>query len=156
MHRAAGQGQERTRLKRVGWIWPCLAFLLVWNGCGRKAPPIVPQQRPLVAVKDLKGVLEQGIVQLTWSHNPENRSATDYVVLRAQSDLSKPPCPGCPLIFQKEGAVRVGRLLREQQHTLAYSVKVMAGFRYTFDVRPVQSSGAQGPDSNLVVIAYAP
>jgi hypothetical protein len=26
------------------------------------------------------------------------------------------------------------------------------GFRYTFSVRPVQSSGAQGPDSNLVEI----
>ena len=156
MNRVAGPGWRLALVKRVGWIWLGLAFLLVSNGCGRKAPPIVPQQRPLIAVKDLKGVLEQGIVQLTWRHNPENRGAVDYVVLRAQSDLSKPPCPGCPLIFQKEGTVRVGRLLRGQQHTLSYSVKVMAGFRYTFDVRPVQSSGAQGPDSNLVVIAYAP
>ena len=156
MPRAVGQGDGRACLKRVGWIWLCLATLLVWNGCGRKAPPIAPQQRPLVAVKDLKGVLDQGVVRLTWRHNPDNRSAKAYVVLRAQSDLSKPPCPGCPLIFQKEGTVRVGRLLREQQHTMTYSAKVVTGFRYTFDVRPVQSSGAQGPDSNLVVIPYAP
>jgi hypothetical protein len=156
MNRSAGPGQGRGRLKRIGWIWLGLAFLLVWSGCGRKAPPIVPQQRPLVAIKDLKGVLEQGIVQLTWRHNPENRSAVEYVVLRAQSALAKPPCPGCPLIFQKEGTIRVGRLLREQQHTLTYSVKVMDGFRYTFDVRPVQSSGAQGPDSNPVVIEFTP
>ena len=156
MPRAVGQGFGGACLKRVGWIWLCLAALLVWHGCGRKAPPIAPQQRPLVAVKDLKGVLDQGVVQLTWSHNPENRSAEAYVVLRAQSDLSKPSCPGCPVIFQKEGTVRVGRLLRDQQHAMTYAVKVVTGFRYTFDVRPVQSSGAQGPDSNLVVIAYAP
>jgi len=29
---------------------------------------------------------------------------------------------------------------------------VTDGFRYTYNVRPYQSSGAQGPDSNFVVM----
>jgi hypothetical protein len=35
---------------------------------------------------------------------------------------------------------------------MAFVQQVAEGFRYTYSVRSYASSGAQGPDSNLVVI----
>ncbi len=136
----------------VVWVGLCCAVLLVLAGCGKKAPPVAPRQRPLVAVRDLKGALRQDFVKLTWSHNPENWTATAYVVLRTQQELALPACADCPLAFQKTGSVPLARSLRQEKHTLDFSQSLAAGFRYSFIVRPVTASGAQGPDSNILVM----
>lgn len=129
-------------------------ILLGAAACGKKAPPVAPQQEPLAAVDDLKGVLRQGNVELSWSHIPGNRGVRSYIVLQAREALSQQACPGCPLEFQKTGSVEVAESLRKEKHSLDYSESLTAGFRYSFSVRPVSGSGAQGPDSNLVVIEY--
>jgi hypothetical protein len=98
--------------------------------------------------------MDKGVIQLTWSHEPDNGQAVAYVVLQAQRALSQPQCPGCPLVFQKAGTVQVDRAGRNTKHTLAFSEALAAGFRYTFTVRPISASGAQGPDSNSVVTAW--
>jgi hypothetical protein len=128
------------------------ALLLLFTGCGRKAPPVAPQPRPLAAVTDLKAMLDQGQVRLTWTHSPENRYAKSYVVLRAQRGLSQPECNDCPKVFQKVGMVPLDGARRDEKHALDFSQNLAAGFRYIFSVRPIHSSGAQGPDSNLVVV----
>jgi hypothetical protein len=140
----------RFFVRRVGLC--CAALLLVLTGCGKKASPVAPRQRPLTAVADLKGVLRQDYVKLTWSHNPDNWVATAYVVLRAQQELPQPTCADCPPAFQKTGSILLARSLRKEKHTLDFSQNLAAGFRYSFSVRPVSASGAQGPDSNILVI----
>jgi hypothetical protein len=130
------------------------AALVMPYGCGKKAPPVAPRLIPLTAVADLQGVLSSGSVFLTWSHSEQNASARGYVVLRAQSALSRPDCPECPLVFQKMDTVTLERSARKRQHSLTFQQDVTTGFRYTFSVRPIQASGAQGPDSNLVVIDF--
>lgn len=130
-----------------------LTFLAL-NGCGKKAPPVAPSQAPLVGIQDLAGGLNQGAVRLTWNHLPENAKAVGYIVLRAQSALSKPDCSDCPQLYQKVDTVPIGRSLRKQRHPLEFYHDLAEGFEYTFKVRPYESSGGQGPDSNLVVIAY--
>jgi len=153
---------RRIRRRRVKparfcivWVGLCCAVFLVSAGCGKKAPPVAPRQRPLAAVTDLKGVLRQDLLKLTWSHNPENRNATAYVVLRAQQELAQPACADCPLAFHKIGSVPLARSLRQEKHTLDYSQSLAAGFRYSFSVRPVSASGALGPDSNILVMDVA-
>jgi hypothetical protein len=42
--------------------------------------------------------------------------------------------------------------LRGEKHDLDFSQSLATGFRYIFSVRPIHSSGAQGPDSNFAVV----
>ena len=152
MNRRHHRRTTAGRLVIPGLIIAVISGFLLMTGCGRKAPPVAPQQNPPPAVDDLRADLEHDLVKLSWSHNPENWGATSYVVLRAQTDLSRPACPGCPLVFQKAGTVQVAKVLRRTKHNLSFSQTLMTGFTYTFKVRPVFGSGAQGPDSNLVVL----
>lgn len=131
-----------------------MAALLI-GGCGKKGPPVAPQRSPLIRVNDLQGGLQEGTVRLTWNHSAENAGAAGYIVLRAQSSIDRPECPGCPLVFQKVETISMPRSQRRKKHALEFYQDVAEGFRYTYSVRPYHSSGAQGPDSNLVVIIYA-
>ena len=150
-HRRPAAGRL-GRLVIPGLIIAAFTGSLLMTGCGRKAPPLAPQPNPTPAVDDLRADLENDIVKLSWIHNPQNWGAKSYIVLRAQTDLSKPACPGCPLVFQKVGTVPVAKVLRRTEHNLSFSQPLMTGFTYTFKVRPVFGSGAQGPDSNLIVL----
>jgi predicted small lipoprotein YifL len=136
--------------RRVALV--CAVLLLLLTACGKKGPPVAPQQKPLAAVADLEGVLSADNIKLSWSHNPENWSATTYVVLMARQELPRPECADCPLAFEKTGSVPVDRSLRKEKHILDFSQSLAGGFHYSFRVRPVTASGAQGPDSNMVVI----
>ena len=131
----------------------CGAVLLVLApGCGKKAPPVAPKPRPLTAVTDLTGVLQNEQVRLTWTHRPDNRYAKVYVVLRAQRGLSQPACGDCPRVFQKVDTISIPESLRDTEQALNFSQSLAPGFSYTYSVRPVHGSGAQGPDSNLVTV----
>ena len=141
-----------SSLKAAGACLGCAAVLMILWACGKKAPPVAPHEKPLTAVADLKGVIHQDSVKLSWSHDPANRDAVRYVVLLAREVISRPPCAECPLEFQKTGTVQVAGSLRKEKHNLEFSETVTAGFRYSYSVRPVTASGHQGPDSNIVVI----
>lgn len=144
-----------TRLKHMVQVMLVIALTtVIISGCGKKAPPVAPSRQPLVGVSDLQGSLSQGNVRLTWNHSSENLRAVGYIVLRAQSSLSKPDCPDCPMVFQRVETISLTRSMRKQSHVLEFNQDVADGFRYTFNVRPYQSSGAQGPDSNFFVIAF--
>lgn len=135
------------------WLGLMLVLTLL-NGCGKKAPPVAPRQPPLAAISDLKGALKQETVRLTWHHSPDNAGAAGYIILRAQSDLSRPECPECPLVYQKIDTIPMSRSFCKKRHIMEFYHDVADGFRYTFNVRPYASSGDQGPDSNPVVIVY--
>jgi hypothetical protein len=147
-------GKDLTNLgSRLACLGACgAAFLMLSTGCGKKAPPVAPQPRPLSAVTDLEGNLNKRQFRLTWTHRPDNRYANSYVVLRAQRGASQPACSDCPRVFQKAGAVPIPKAVRDKEQSLAFSQELAEGFSYTFSVRPVHDSGAQGPDSNLVVV----
>ena len=137
----------------AGWV--LLPTIMLFYGCGKKAPPVAPRHLPMVGVSDLKGGLSQSTVRLVWRHNPDNSRVAGYVVLRAQSSLAQPECPGCPMVFQKVETIALSRSMRKKEHALEFYQDVAQGFRYTYNVRPYQSSGARGPDSNFVVISYS-
>ena len=153
MHKLAYRafGQKRLLLLTIAGLVCATVFLIF--GCGKKASPVVPGQIRMAAVADLEGALDQTTMTLTWTHFTENSRVKNYIVLRAQTDLSRlEACAGCPMVFQKVGIQAVERRLANKAHKLTFSLNLPKGFRYTFSVRPSQSSGAQGPDSNLVEV----
>lgn len=117
-------------------------------GCGKKAPPIAPARLPLPQVTELKGSLEDDTVTLVWRPAGQGGVLRSFDVLRAQSEADKPPCQGCPMIFQKVGTPAFSN----DAERYIFSEAVAAGFVYTYKVQPVGSPGDQGPASNLVVI----
>jgi hypothetical protein len=126
--------------------------VLLSNGCGRKAPPAAPKEPSMPAVTDLSAVHDNRRIYLKWHHPGMLSPTVGYVVLQAQRALSEPDCPECPLVFERVGTQNLQRTLREQRHALSFNVPVTKGAVYHYKVVPFQSSGAQGPDSNLVKV----
>jgi hypothetical protein len=128
-----------------------LAFgQVVFGGCGKKAPPVAPKQPPLAAVKDLTAVYENGRIVVRWHHPGGVTPAAAYQVLQSRNDVSRPACPDCPLLFERVTTESVPETLRTQRLLLEVDVPAVPGFIYHFKVVPLQSSGAFGPDSNVV------
>lgn len=127
-----------------------VAGVLMWGGCGVKAPPVAPKQPPLPSITDLKAAYSKGRVLLGWHHPGGDSPAVGYYVLKSQRSVSQLECPGCPMIFQRIGTENLQRTLRRQRQALEFEAAVQAGYLYHFKVVPIESSGAQGPDSNVV------
>lgn len=126
--------------------------VLLASGCGRKAPPVAPKQPSMPAVTDLTAVYDKRRIYLKWHHPGTMSPTVGYVVLQSQRALSQPDCPECPLVFERVGTQNLQPTLREQRHALAFDVPVAKGAVYHYKVVPFQTSGAQGPDSNLVQV----
>ncbi len=137
-------------------ITTMLVALAFFGGCGKKAPPVAPRQPAMQAVSDLNVHYQNPMVTLRWHHRPTGSAATGYAIYRASQSSTKADCTHCPLLFEKIDRLNMDPALRAQQHPLTYSQSVGRGNRYVYKVVPVQSSGAQGPDSNLVVVDAVP
>ncbi|MBR9982853.1 MAG: hypothetical protein KFF50_17610 [Desulfatitalea sp.] len=138
---------ERRRI----WAAAAVGALLLLAGiagCGVKGPPVPPQRPPLPAVEALTGRLDGDTVTLNWRHNPDAKGVAGYVVLRAQSDPAQPPCPDCPVVYQRAGTINADKHSRQ----ITFSEPVPAGFRYTYLVRALGAAGDQGPEKASVEI----
>ena len=125
---------------------------MLWGGCGIKAPPVAPEQPPMPTITDLTAVYSSGRVLLGWHHPGGESPAVGYRVLKAKRSLSESECPECPMIFERAGTEKLMSTLRTRRHKLKFETAAQAGYLYHFKVVPFESSGAQGPDSNLVEI----
>lgn len=120
--------------------------------CGVKGPPVPPKRPPLPAVAGLTGILEGDTVTLTWRHDTSAKGVAGYLVLRSQADPAQPPCPGCPVVYQRAGTIEADK----DSRTITFSEQVSDGFRYTYTVRALGAGGDQGPDGDPVVIDRSP
>lgn len=143
---------NRTKIDlRLVWVLLLLACgPAVFGGCGKKAPPVAPKQPPMPAVKDLTAVHADGRVLLHWHHPGGVTPAVAYQVLQARRAVSRPECSGCALMFERAATETVPEALRTQRLALEVDLPAAPGFIYHFKVVPLQSSGAFGPDSNVV------
>ena len=132
-----------------GWLLLGLALLVMaFGGCGKKAPPVAPKSPLLPQVTTLEGHLEGDTVYLNWRPGESAKGIKGYTVLRSQTDPAKPPCPGCPRIFQRVGEVAPAPDGKRVQ----FSEPTASGFIYTYKVQPLGPSGETGPESNAVTI----
>ena len=142
----------KIKYRRYLLLMLAAAGVFVWGGCGVKAPPVAPEQPPLPSITDLEAAYGNGRVLLGWHHPGGESPAVGYHVLESQRSVSQPECPGCPMIFKRIGTEKLQRTLRTQRHALEFEAAAQAGYLYHFKVVPIESSGAQGPDSNVVEI----
>jgi len=136
-----------------------LVFLL--PGCGKKAPPVPPQQKPVPAVSDLKHSIDGDMLTLTWTipkgKEKEKTAPDGFIVYRYKRPLSDSPCKKCPKLFQKVSDIPVDITADNtidapgyENNNIEYREEIEKGFVYTYKVVLYTKSGAQSRDSNYI------
>jgi hypothetical protein len=140
-----------------------LVFLL--PGCGKKAPPVPPRQKPVPAVNDLKYGIDGNILTLTWTIPKEKEKAKSafngFIVYRSKRPISDSDCKNCPKLFQKVSDIPVDITADNtidapgyENKNIEYREEIEKGFVYTYKVVLYTKSGAQSRDSNYVDFNY--
>ena len=128
-----------------------LVFLL--PGCGKKAPPVPPRQKPVPAVSDLKYSIDGDTLTLTWTipkGKEKVKSVPDgFIVYRYKRPILDSPCKNCPKLFK-----RVSDITKDStgygNKNIEYREEIEKGFVYTYKVVLYTKSGAQSQDSNYI------
>lgn len=103
-------------------------------------------------IDDLSGTRKDLMITLTWTHPVGYPAVAGYAVMQLKIDISEPQCPQCPQQFEQIGTLLVPATQTSGPVRLEFTHPLQSGFNYTFKVRPMQASGARGPDSNFVVV----
>jgi hypothetical protein len=149
----------------------CLGLAaLALTACGKKGPPVAPEQRAPQPVADLTGAVDEAAIVLTWTppnRRVDNTRQRDFTVMRifrvedggAGEPKSAMLTDGRIAGYEElaairsaepEPAVRRGPRLAYADHKgLAY------GRRYTYVVVTGDSQGRIGPPSRRVSVSYA-
>ena len=130
-----------------------LVFLL--PGCGKKALPVPPRQKPVPAVSDLKYNIDGDILTLAWTipKGKEKAAPDGFIVYRYKRPISDSPCKNCPKLFKKVSDITPDIIIDApgyENNNIEYSEEIEKGFVYTYKVVLYTKSGAQSRDSNYV------
>lgn len=132
-----------------------LVFLL--PGCGKKAPPVPPRQKPVPAVSDLKYSIDGDTLILTWTipkgKEKEKTVPDGFIVYRYKRPISDSPCKNCPKLFKRVSDISIDGHGYENKN-IEYREKIEKSFIYTYKVVLYTKSGAQSQDSNYVEFNY--
>ncbi len=135
----------------IGWSLAFAAVVLAVS-CGKKGPPVPPDQPLPPRVEALAADLQDQSVTLRWVQSKESAPVAAYGIYRAATALEGADCTDCPLLFQKQGEVEAPA----GQTAFQFSEAVKPGFRYTYKVRPYFEDGAPGPYSHPVAVQVLP
>jgi hypothetical protein len=149
----------------------CLGLAaLTFTACGKKSPPVAPEQRAPQPVADLTGEVDESAIVLSWTpptrrvDNTRQRDVTVMRIFRVEDSGAGEPksamltdgrIAGYEEIAairsaEPEPAVRRGaRLVFTDRKGLAY------GRRYTYVVLTGDAHGRIGPPSRRVSVRYA-
>ena len=134
-----------------------IALFILLPGCGKKAPPVPPRQKPVPSVSDLKYSIDGSILTLTWTIPKEkegDKTAFDgFIVYRYKSPITNSPCKNCPKLFHKVADITFNAFGNEVKN-IKYRDEVEKGFAYTYKVILYTKNGVSGADSNYVDFNY--
>jgi hypothetical protein len=123
-------------------------LFLVSGGCGLKAPPVPPEEKPPV-IKELVHTINNGTLTLAWDLADDSPPPQAYTLYQSKVPVSDETCEGCPLVFE-----RLLNIPATMQRNGAQTLTLEKGFRYGFKVTATIESGRVGPDSNTVRFNY--
>jgi hypothetical protein len=148
-----------------------LAMLLVTalGACGRKGPPVAPERRLPQPVSDLRGLVREGRIELTWAvprRRVDNSRLVDpgfARVFRTEDAGQGEPKPALLSHDRISGYTEVGSVpLAEPSSPLVQNGRVVfpdrrsltVGRRYTYVVTTSDGQGRTSPPSNRFSLTY--
>jgi hypothetical protein len=129
--------------KWLGLFFLTLAGLsFLWISCGKKGPPRPPQRRSPPAVKDLSYVVDNRIVELSWT----------YKVFRSKLSAAESNCEKCPIRFEEiaDVPVQMKRSEKSKPTRLRFTEVLEPGYRYIYKVIAYDKEGESSADSNII------
>ncbi len=139
----------------IGMLLLC-SIAMFLAACGKKTLPVPPQTVIPEPVSDLRTVLSDDKVILSWSYptrmvNGKRLETIDHFKLYRAVVALKDYCSGCPLPFGKAIEVQGGILERlGSDKTASYTeTDLMPGFRYFYKVRSRAQGWLSSEDSNI-------
>ncbi len=122
-------------------------------GCGKKAPPRLPDVEMPAGVRNLAAALAGGDIVLNWTPAAADKAANvaGYRIYRSADPVTADVCEGCPILFKPVADVPMAAG-EAAAPKMTYREEQLPGTRYRFKVVPVDAQGRLGPDSNIVAI----
>jgi hypothetical protein len=143
--------------KWLGLFFLTLAGLsFLWISCGKKGPPRPPQRRSPPAVKDLSYVVDNRIVELSWTvEGADDRSVSvpvGYKVFRSKLSAAESNCEKCPIRFEEiaDVPVQMKRSEKSKPTRLRFTEVLEPGYRYIYKVIAYDKEGESSADSNII------
>lgn len=152
-----------TKLYKVfkcDFIFQAVAVMVVVlsvSGCGRKGPPVPPQQVAVPAVNDLMSLIEGNNIILTWTvpETKDKRSPTitGFVIHHAKYPVSEKICENCPINYKPVAEVAADSKGKDGE--MKYIRQLDKGFKYFFKVTAYSKNmTSESRDSNIIKFDY--
>jgi hypothetical protein len=140
----------------------------VLGACGRAGPPVAPETRVPMAISDLRGVIEDGAVSLTWT-NPQRRVDQSRVrdlsearLYRSEDDGVLPPKPALLTLGKIAGYREIAMIplggsapgVQGQTVRFVDREELRFGRRYTYVAVVEDSRGRVSPPSARVSVRF--
>ena len=125
-----------------------LLFTFLAGSCGFKSPPLVPDVKPPLALKDIRYKIFDNKVKIEWEmpdDNSLNKSGlSGFLIYRSkkESDLD---CNNCPVIFSI-----IGKPVTKNY----YIERLEPGYKYVFKVIVKTNNNMTSPGSNFIEFNY--
>jgi hypothetical protein len=160
---------SRGRRRALAPLLAAALVLVALGACGRKGPPVAPERRVPQPVADLRGLVRQGAVELTWSvprRRVDNSRLVDpglARVFRADDAGQGDPKPALLLDDRVAGYAEVGTVqLSEPPSPLVQSGRILftdrlglaLGRRYTYVVLTADAQGRTSPPSARLTLTF--
>lgn len=119
-------------------------------GCGKKGPPVLPvvKGEKLTAPFDLKYLISDKDIELTWNHKVDEKDAfvkpEGFEIFMAK--LTFDSCQGCPFEFKKIGLVSMP--------FMRFVTGIEKGYKYYFRVQAKGKDNIVSEISETVVFEY--
>ncbi len=107
-----------TRFRTIFIPFACAVIflgLIQAAGCGKKTPLDLPEKpgQALTAPENLKAIVTDSRITLTWTHSPDPENAVLAPRYFAVSMAILEDCEGCPLVFRAVGQTSMPRMVFE-------------------------------------------
>lgn len=129
--------------------------VLLFSGCGKKAPPR-PVVLPLAGgINDLSGEVKDGVLFLSFTVPQKNRDGSEIKDLGGfRVFKSCGTCSGTFEPFKNISLEETKGYTIERGRLFIYDDDVMSGFEYGYKVYPYTKKGTRGDASNTFVIKW--
>jgi hypothetical protein len=151
------KGGHRCFFLRCSFCMALVPLLVLFTGCGRKAPPLPPTGVPPPMVQEIDAQVIDGNLVLTWK-SPEPKEGgsrlVEFYVYRSKERLSEGFCEACPVRFAKVAEVYFDALTARFRTHETYSEALEKGYRYQYKVSCSTEDGEEGEASAPVAVDY--